>query len=401
MSRRAVLWSALLAALVFLCYFLLILAARGGAFSPRGARERSASTYGVKAENAKAAYLFLRRCGVASSRRRVSWEKSLPRRGLLVVPEPIHQPDEAERAALRRWVAGGGTALFFGNTPWNLWSLGGTASFGAVSLTAFRPLVPSGLTAGVDYLHLEAARRLKGPFSSRLGNPPPVVLAGDARGGAIFLAACGQGRVILAADRGFLTNGRLKEAPDNALFLLNLARSFGIGQVQFDEYHLGYGYRPEDPVAKALIRLPMAMEVLEWQILFLAALYFLMVGKRFGRPMALPETGGRTITEYITSLATLYQRARATNVALDHLYHGLVERMRLSTGLPAGVQPELLARTVAERLGKDPNDLQRLMARCQAALAQERMVPGDLVALAKRIDYYRKELEKWVTLPRS
>ncbi len=401
MNRRAVLWGILLAVLAFLGYFLLILAARGGAFSPRGARERSPSTYGVKAENAKAVYLFLRRCGVASSRRRVSWQKSLPRHGLLVVPEPIHQPDEAERAALRRWVAGGGTALFFGSMPWNLWPIGGTASFGAISMTAFRPLVPSGLMAGVEYLHLEAAWRLKGPFSSRLGSPPPVILAGDARGGALFLATCGQGRVILAADRGFLANGRLKEAPDNALFLLNLARSFGISQVQFDEYHLGYGYRPEDPAAKALARLPVAMEFLEWQLLFLVTLYFLMVGKRFGRPMALPETGGRTITEYITSLATLYQRARAGSVALDHLYHGLVERMRLSTGLPANVQGELLARTVAERLGWDPHDLQRLMVRCQAALAQERVAPGDLLALARRIDYYRKELEKWVTLPRS
>ena len=266
---------------------------------------------------------------------------------------------------------------------------------------AFRPLVPSGLTAGVDNVHLQATWRLKGPFATPLGNSPPVILAGDSRGAAVFLVTRGKGRVILIADRGFLTNGRFKEAPDNALFLLNVAHSFGISQVQFDEYHLGYGYRPEDPAAKALARLPVAMEVLEWQLLFLAALYFLMVGKRFGRPMTLPETGGRTITEYITSLATLYQRARASSVALDHLYHGLVERMRLTTGLPASVQPELLARTIAERLGRDPHDLQRLMARCQATLAQERVAPGDLVALAKRIDYYRKELEKWGTLPRS
>lgn len=387
MSRRGALWLILVAVLAIAAYLAL-------ALGTNRRKPVAHSTYTAAPNGCKAAYLFLGHSGLRVKRKTTAWTEPPPAGGLLVVTEPTRGVTSRERIALRRWVLSGGTVLIAGANPWGLWSVGGKPAIGASTVEPFRPLVPCGLTAGVERFHMAAPLRRVGPFR---GLAPPVALAEDRFGAALVLAAYGRGRVVLAADPAFLTNERLKLHPDHALFLLNLAKSSGGGRVEFDEYHLGFGRAAKADAAPA--GLPPIISAVWWQLLLLAAAYFYMTGRRFGRPLALPETGGRTIAEYVNSLANLYLRAQAGTAALDHLYHGLLERLYLLTGLSARTAPEILAGAAAARLGADAEDLRGLLARCRAALARERIAPAELAALAKRIDHYRKELERWVTLP--
>lgn len=395
MNRRGVLWIVLLLGLIAGSYiFLARLNAARHREGPDG------STYTAGPAGYKAAYLLLQESGIPVARRRRPWSSGLPARGLLVVAEQRRPASGREWEAMLNWVNRGGTVLFCSRIPWSFWPVQGKQSIGTLVAQDFEPLIPGALTAGVARLNLAALFRLKGPLSAEEPGRAPAILAGDRQGAAVLYAPYGRGRAILVADPGFLANDRLRSAPDNAVFLLNLARSFGVRRVQFDEYHLGFSDDPRPEDAERLARLPAAVTAVQWQLLLLALLYFLMAGRRFGRPIALPETGGRTITEYLDSLATLYQRAQANTAALDHLYQGLVERMRLLTGLSSAAGTEALARAAAARLGRDGEDLQRLLARCRAVQARGSITAAELTSLAKRIDYYRKEFEKWGTLPR-
>lgn len=399
MSRKALLWVSLVAILLAGTYYLVVYGSRREADREAAV---AASTHTAGPKGGKASYLFLRACGVAATRRETPWRDDLPAHGMLVIPEPRHRPTWPEVNALRRWVDRGGTAVFIAQEPWTYWAVGGKRAFGSSAVTRFRPLIPGGLAAGASYLYLSSPARLKGPFDrmERGQTSPPVIVAGDRFGAAVLLIPHGRGRVILVSDQRFLANERLKSAPDNAVFLLSLVRAFGLREVQFDEYHLGFGYQRTAPRLANPAQIPRTLSLIWWQLVFLGMLYFCTVGRRFGPVTALPETGGRTIMEYVSSMAVLYQRARAGTVALDHLYHGLLERMRLLTGLSSSAGLEMLAKTTASRLGTDPRDLSRLLSGCRTALAGERIPPAELLALAKRIDYYRKELEKWVTSPK-
>ena len=387
MKRSALLWTATVT-LLSICFFYLVLSRHP---------QISGSTFNRRESGAKAAYLFLRDSGLLTTRREQSWLYGLPSDGLLVAMEPLDQPTAEEMVSLKSWVSRGGVVLFLGSEPWKRWPIGGSRVFGTSVPQDLVPLSTSGIMRGIRSLRFAAPWRCKGPFKGGT----PLVLTRDKYGAVLLELGYGKGRVYMAADPVFLANATLKESSDNGLFLLNLARVLNRRRVEFDEYHLGAGYTPG---VLDRSKTPVILGFIWVQFLLLLGFYLVTASRRFGRPEALPETGGRTITEYISSMATLYQRAQAGDVALEHLYQGLVERMRLLTGLSSAADAGTLARVASQRTGVDEKELSVLLAQCQAALARtdpagsamdrRRLSSSELVRLAKQIDRYRKEFER-------
>src|SRR5207245_8598554 len=103
---------------------------------------------------------------------------------------------------------------------------------------------------------------------------------------------------------------------DNLQLAINLVTSGG-GLVAFDEFHQGHG-----ATNNALIQYFEGTPVLalfgQFALVTLAIVW--SRGRRFGRPLPLPQVDRRSSLEFVASMAELQQRARAHDLALENSY---------------------------------------------------------------------------------
>ncbi|HEY3416143.1 MAG TPA: DUF4350 domain-containing protein, partial [Armatimonadota bacterium] len=314
------------------------------------------SSYRTFPEGYQALYLTLGKLGIPVSRQIRPYEL-LPKHGLLIVADPYRNAftiDEARR--LRKWLTAGNHALFIiERHPKTLFELAGKDVPGDPPSENDKPdirkmledkdttewwgneswwnkvrrvqdmqslpvkaTIPSFLSAAAPLLQIKSTFRfpadqpLPEPLSGKMGGAVP--LYGDKFGTAVAYSAVGQGGVIWCCSPWSFSNQGLAKGK-NLDFVLALARLQPGTPVVFDEYHHGFG--------AGISVWTLAPTSTKWGILQCGigiVLLLITLAWRFGLPrLPAEERFARSRAEYLTSMAGLLERARATHVVSDRL----------------------------------------------------------------------------------
>jgi hypothetical protein len=217
------------------------------------------------------------------------------------------------------------------------------------------------------------------PRGERPGEP-------DAGHPILIYEQIGRGRLYAGSAPAALTNGQIA-AGDNRLLILNLLAGLPAGAaVGFDDYHL---------VAPAPVPASLEAAVLSawwgWALLYalaLVAAYIVLTGRRLGRPLSpLPERG-RSLAEYMVSMAALFRRAGLRGRVLA-LWQNDLRRQLRGPGRRGTPSDDELVAEAAHRAGLTPGERDEALA-----LLRPRDTPDEdtLVEQCRRIARLQQRL---------
>src|SRR6266852_5411680 len=151
-------------------------------------------------------------------------------------------------------------------------------------------------------------------------SPAPVVHLEGERGALLVDYPHGQGRIVLLSDPFIVANNGVSRA-DNLQLAINVVAGYG-GLVAFDEFHQGHA-----ATHNALIQYFQGTPVIALcgQLALIGLAIVWSRGRRFARPLPLPQIDRRSSLEFVASMAELQQRAKAHDLALENIY-GRVRR---------------------------------------------------------------------------
>src|SRR5207248_921755 len=108
-------------------------------------------------------------------------------------------------------------------------------------------------------------------------------------------------------------------------------------------------------------------------------------GRRFARPLPLPQVDRRSSLEFVASMAELQQRARAYDLALENIY-ARVRRVLVRHAGASNSSPRAeVARRVAMRSSVNEQDLESLMRNCEDVINGEPANTKRSLDLARRL----------------
>ncbi|HEY3377829.1 MAG TPA: DUF4350 domain-containing protein [Armatimonadota bacterium] len=338
----------------------------------------------------------------------------LPPQGMLIVADPYRtalSPYEAR--TLLRWVAQGNIALIAleyhpeclaafepekkpaatarpqkvtpAETPklddaWTARFAGETMPAADAATAVDAPL------AALRKLSLQVRSRARFPatallpaaVSARVGGARPLYR--DARGVVAAYSSIGKGQIIWCASPWSFSNTGIAQG-QNLDVLLALADARPGGPVIFDEYHHGMG--------AGMTLWDLAPTRTKWGVAQLAlalALLFLTLAWRFGPPrLPADERYTRSRAEYLTSMAMLLQRAKATHVARNRLTVLLQREVGRRLGITAHASPEQLLAANAVQPVVEQDGLRRVLEELTRLNAQERPAQEDVLRLTREV----------------
>ncbi len=196
----------------------------------------------------------------------------------------------------------------------------------------------------------------------------------------------GQGYIYLSSASLPFTNEGLRDEQSAALMLNLLRRVSAGGRILFDEYHHGFFTPPS-------LRSIVLGSAWGWALIYtlvVLASYFLLGGRRFGRPVPLPEdVSRRSSIEYVESMADLFQRGGQRAFILRHYYTAFKRRLAKPYGInPALDNASFVAELARQRVDIDQAALLALLNRLQ----QEQIREDELLRTAAETvtDWIRK-----------
>jgi hypothetical protein len=202
------------------------------------------------------------------------------------------------------------------------------------------------------------------------GKSDAVIVAGIKRG---------RGYIYLSAATYPFTNDGLRDGENAALVLNMLRRVPAGGRIQFDEYHHGYF----TPPSTTTIVLGSPWGWAATYAVLAIALYLILSGRRFGKPIPLKEEiARRSSAEYVESMADLFQRGGKRAYILRH-YHAAFKR-RLAK--PSGVNPQLADAEFVRELGRFREVDEPALLAMLGRLRSERVGETDLVHTVAEAD---------------
>jgi Domain of unknown function (DUF4350) len=216
--------------------------------------------------------------------------------------------------------------------------------------------------------------------NAALSSPAPVV--NFARPGGALLADFphGKGRIVLLSDPFIVANNGIGRA-DNLELAVNIITSGG-GLVVFDEFHQGRG-----ATHNALIQYFEGTPIIAifGQCVLIALVIIWSRGRRFARPLPLPQVDRRSSLEFVASMAELQQRARAHDLALENIY-GRVRRVLVRYAGMSNSSPRAeIARRVATRSGLKQQELEMLMLNCESTINGAPTNAKETLRMVKRL----------------
>ncbi len=210
-------------------------------------------------------------------------------------------------------------------------------------------------------------------------NDQAVTLIGLSDGAVLVGLKRGQGYVYVSSAIFPFTNLGLREQ-HNADLILNLLRRVPPGgQILFDEYHHGFFTPPS-------LRSIIFSNPWGWALLYALAVmvaYLILTGRRFGRPIPLrEEVALRSTTEYVESMADLFQRSGKRAFVLRHYYTSFKRRLARPYGLSPDLDDAVFVSELAHYADIDQPALQTLLNR----LRRERVSEDALVRMVVEAD---------------
>jgi hypothetical protein len=316
---------------------LILFIALGPGRQPQPTEPAQTTTHSSAQEGTLALYNWTRALGYDSRRLEYrAFELDEPDAALIVLNprEPINR---TQSRAMLDWVEQGGTLIFADDR---------TAIFGGSNALLDDLQFDTGVYSTTQVIEQAA------PSQPALDQPPTgtalvqtgrmllpnrddyVKLLGPADALLIAGIKHGNGYIYLSATTYPFTNEGLRD-PENAALVLNMLRRVPAGgRIQFDEYHQGFFTPPS--TGKILFGTPWG-----WAAAYAVAaiaLYLILSGRRFGRPVPLKEElARRSSAEYVESMADLFQRSGKREYILRH-YHSALKR---ALARKDGINPQL------------------------------------------------------------
>lgn len=358
------------------------------------------STLNSQAAGAKALYLLLQKEGFATDRMESPWTALNAGIGLLAVIEPL-RADRAvtadELAALKSWVEAGGTVLFMVTLPPRPIDAKDTIA-GDIAIVSgdskpkdLPPVAPdSPYVRKVSLLHVASPVRLKA------ANSHYRTLFRDEGGALAAEKSMGRGHVIILANSVAASNSAIVQA-DNAILLYNIAAETlktSRRTIAFDEYHHGVGFenRGSGQVAEGgmFASAPKPVRFLLLHLCALGAVLLYVGNRRFGPIRTLHAVPYRASTDYVGSMARLFRRANAGDIAIVTLYRQFVRDLRRQLDLtPDTPMPQLVARTVGV-YGIAEGPFVQFLTTCEEIDRGRRITEPAMLQLARELDTYRR-----------
>lgn len=228
------------------------------------------------------------------------------------------------------------------------------------------------------------------PAKSGPANPPttssPAPVAHLTSAGTIVLLdyAHGKGRIVLLSDPYIVANDGIA-LRDNLQLAINLvAASDGI--TAFDEYHHGRAI-----TRNAFVNYFAGTPVLAicGQLALLVLLVLWTRGRRFARPLPLPQVDRRSSLEFVASMAELQQRAQAFDLAIENIYSRTRRVLARYAGVDYNTPRAEIAARVAARSTLSAHQVETLMRQSEEAINGGGISERQSIQLVKRL----RELE--------
>jgi hypothetical protein len=211
-------------------------------------------------------------------------------------------------------------------------------------------------------------------------SPAPVVNFTTERGGLLVDYRHGEGRIVLLADPFIVANNGIGRA-DNLQLAINVVIGNG-GIVAFDEFHQGRA-ATHNALIQYFEGTPIVALCGQFALIGLALVW--SRGRRFARPLPLPQVDRRSSLEFVASMAELQQRAKAHDLALENIY-GRVRRVLVRhAGLSNSSPRAEIAARVAARSGLNRQELETLMRNCEDIINGAPTNARESLRLAKRL----------------
>lgn len=197
--------------------------------------------------------------------------------------------------------------------------------------------------------------------------------------------------MIIKADGASIANKALIKDKDDAYELLTLFNDKPYEKIYFNETHL---------VAQAQQKslwdyMTTEYKFITYQILLVVFAYFVMKGRRFGKPLPLYEEVEREGNEYLYSASALYRHAKCWDLILENYYKSFLRQINSNNDnwLNVWLQQDLpspgRARKVYEFMHR-PSGKARVKEYIQVLAALEQLKN----ILKKRRDSYWKALKR-------
>jgi Domain of unknown function (DUF4350) len=211
-------------------------------------------------------------------------------------------------------------------------------------------------------------------------SPAPVVHFAQDRGALLIDYPHGKGRIVLLSDPFIVANNGISRA-DNLQLALNTIAGYG-GLIAFDEFHQGH-----ETTHNALIQYFAGTPVLALcgQLALIAVLIVWSRGRRFARPLPLPQVDRRSSLEFVASMAELQQRARAYDLALENIYARVRRVLVRYAGVSNNSPRAEVARRVALRSRVNQQELETLMRSCEDTINGTPTTSRRSLDLARRL----------------
>ncbi len=348
------------------------------------------SSYSTDWLGTKAAFLLLQQSGYRVER----WEsppEELPEDAAgttLIFAEPSERGSGAERAAVSRFVSKGGRLLVMGASGASFAPQSAAIPIPDSDLTPkpFSALLPSPLNRNAPEVTMVAPDQWKSLGPSQL-----AIYDRNGKPGVVWYRF-GKGEVIWWAIASPVSNGSILDKGNLAMFLNSVGPTNS--RVLWDEYFHGMrrslsSYFAETPLPWAGLQLALAC----------AAILFTF-SRRSG-PVRMPAGESRlSPLEFVDTLGSLYQTARAAPAAVEIAYQRLRLSLARRLGISANAKLPVLCQAAADRLGWPSNALFNTLSDAERAMRD--INPDDAVALdlvrelhgyLERLDSQRKPAE--------
>jgi hypothetical protein len=195
----------------------------------------------------------------------------------------------------------------------------------------------------------------------------------------------GAGYIYLSSASYPFTNEGLRDERHAALVLNLLRRVPEGGRILFDEYHHGF-YEPPSLLGTIV------SNAWGWGLLYalgIGAVYLLLSGRRFGRPVPLrEETRRRSSAEYIESMADLFQRGGKRSFVLRHYHDSLKRHLARPYGISPHLDDAAFVRELARYRQLSEEDQERLRT-LLARMRREQIGEDELLRLIAEADAAR------------
>jgi len=343
------------------------------------------SSYSSAWSGAKAAFLLLEEQGYGVER----WEESpedlpaQPEGEVLVLAEPFESATASERAAIRRFVTGGGRVLAIGAAGAAL-APDANASESTEEWNpqsqSYPALLPSPFTRNAPEITMSA------PDAWNSGPPSWLPLYG--RGDKVVAVSyrVGRGSVIWWASASPLTNGSIREK-NNLALLLNSIGPPSTSHVLWDEYFHG----ARGSLASYFMKTPLPWAGLQIGLAFIAILF--TFSRRAG-PVRMPATESRlSPLEFVETLGDLYESAHASPAAVGVAYRRFRYILSRKLTLPARAKLPDLCEAVAGRFNWPEASLLDTLSRSERAMRGLTLDEREALALVRQLHEYSARLE--------